>query len=410
MKTHHPIGVAFYIRQNKNKVRDHSIYCCIKVRDTAPKELCIKRGVKKEDWDIGKGRPQQKNEDLIKLSLFLDAIKAKLLNIYLDIQLNGDVPSAEDIKNIYLGKEEQHYTFLQLIDKAIKKYEMELAPGSLKNYSATRAYAEAFCKLKYKKGDILLKFLTYSFIEELKTYILTCPLKPNDPCTNNGCMKHLERIKKIVRWAYQMRFIDRDVFTPFKIKKNRYQSIRLQWDQLKTLENKGLQRPILNLVRDLFVFCCYTGMAPADMQRLRPHQVYADMDGQMWLTYVRAKSKVTANVPLLSPALALIKKYEWKNGDVLRDTVFPFVVNKVLNDSLKIISEICDFRVPLNFYVSRYTFATTVTLLQGVPITSIKEMLGHERIESTVLYAKAPNVLVGMDMQMAQKKIDMQRR
>jgi integrase len=144
-------------------------------------------------------------------------------------------------------------------------------------------------------------------------------------------MKHMERIKKIMTWAYEMRFIDRNVFSDFRIRKNRFESQKLHWQQLRMLEQKVFLRPMFNLVKDLFVFCCYTGMAPADMQHLRPHQIYFGTGGLTWLYYIRAKSKVPANVPLLRPALALIKKYEWKKGDLLRGTVFPFVTNKDLN-------------------------------------------------------------------------------
>jgi integrase len=171
------------------------------------------------------------------------------------------------------------------------------------------------------------------------------------------------------------------------------------------LEQKVFQRPMLTLVKNLFVFCCYTGMAPADMQHLQPHQLYTGPEGLMWLTYTRAKSKVPAHVPLLNPAVALIKKYERKKGDFLRTTVFPFVTNKDLNDSLKIISEICEFGMSLNFYMARYTFATTVTLLNGVPISSIKEMMGHRKIESTIHYARADKSVVGKDMKALQEKI-----
>lgn len=126
------------------------------------------------------------------------------------------------------------YTILGVINEAIENYEKELAPGSLKNYRTTKSYIEAFCKKKYKEGDVRLKFLTYSFIDQLKSYILHNPLKLNDPCTNNGCIKHLERLKKIITWAFEMRYIDRDVFASFKIKMNPYEEgRRLTWEQFK---------------------------------------------------------------------------------------------------------------------------------------------------------------------------------
>ena len=150
MQNYQSIKIGFYVRQNRNKNRDYSVYCAIKLRNENTKELCFATGIKKDEWDFRKGRPKQTTDYLIKLAIWLDAAKAKLLTIWLDLKMSEADLSAEKIKNIYLGKENIDLTMLQLIDKAIKKYNKELAPGSLKNYGATRAYVEAFCKSKFR--------------------------------------------------------------------------------------------------------------------------------------------------------------------------------------------------------------------------------------------------------------------
>jgi len=212
--------------------------------------------------------------------------------------------------------------------------------------------------------------------------------------------------EKMMTWACEMGFIEQNVFGPFKIRKKRYESKVLYLGQLRTLENKVLHNPMLDLVRDLFVFCCYTGVAPVDLQNLKPHQIYTASDGLTWLNYARAKSSISANVPLLSPALAILQKHHWKKGDIKRDSLFPLVTNKDLNANLKIISEICEIGFPLNFYIARHTFATTVTLAQGVSITSIKEMMGHDRIETTMTYARVNIGCIEMEMMSLQNRIE----
>lgn len=365
---------------------------------------------RKEDWDSGKGRPKCISEELVRLSIHLDSVKLKLLSICNSLELNSELLSAEYVKNIYLGKRSNVLTVLQLVNNALKRYEKEVAKGSLKNYRTTVTYLEAFCKTKYKAGDILLNQLTYSFIDEFKIYVLNYPLKYNDPCHNNGCMKHLARLKKMISWAYEMRYIDRDVFSSYKIKLTRHETQRLNWEQLMQLQGKRFNRPILNLVADLFLFCCYTGMAPADMQKLCPHQIYKGLDGIFWITYTRAKSNVSANVPLLSQALDIIRKYQHENEYPPRETVFPYVANQTLNNNLKIIAELCDIKMPLHFYMARHTFATTVTLLQGVPVTSIQQMLGHERIESTMIYTRVSTSVIRSNMSKIQKQINLRLR
>ena len=405
MENFNSFFVSFYIRKNRNKLKNYSVFCCIKlVKRTT--EICISGSIQKTEWDIGKARPKLETDYLIKLSIYLDTIKAELFNIYLDLKLTGEECTAQRIKTVFLNKDLRQFTFLQLIDKAIEKYQHELAKGSLKNYHATRSYVEKFCKSKYKSGDVSLKFINYSFIDDFKIFILSNPLKVNGRCINNGCMKHMERIKKIVTWAYAMRYIDRNVFASFKIRKTRYESKWLNLEQLTKIQNRKLHLPMLSLVRDLFVFCCYTGMAPIDMQQLKPHQIYCGTDQMTWMTNTRTKSKISANVPLLSQAIEIVKKHELRKGDLFRTTVFPFVTNKNLNDNLKVISEICELDLSLNFYIARHTFATTVTLLHGVPITSIKEMMGHDRIETAMRYAKKNNSVIAADMKLVQERMN----
>lgn len=211
-------------------------------------------------------------------------------------------------------------------------------------------------------------------------------------------MKHMERVKKIIKWAYEMEYIERNVFAPFKIRRKRFVSKVLTWEQINTLGKKMFSDNMLGLVRDLFLFSCYTGMAPYDLQNLKPHQIYPDAEGTIWLTYTRGKSIIAANIPLLNPAIELIKKYDPGKSKTIRHTSFPKVSNKDLNKNLKMVGEICEIGIPLNFYMARHTFATTVTLEQGVSITSIKEMMGHEKIETTMNYAKINKPRIATEM------------
>lgn len=147
-------------------------------------------------------------------------------------------------------------------------------------------------------------------------------------------------------------------------------------------------------------------MAPIDMQHLSSDQIYKGADDLTWLYYVRKKTNIAANVPLLKQAITLIEKYKNESDKQQRQTVFPFVCNKVLNEKLKMIGEICEFNEPLTFYMARYTFATTVTLSHGVPVTSIKGMLGHQKLESTLYYARTTDDVIGLDMRLLQQKLD----
>ncbi|OQP43449.1 hypothetical protein A4H97_11080 [Niastella yeongjuensis] len=150
----------------------------------------------------------------------------------------------------------------------------------------------------------------------------------------------------------------------------------------------------------------YTGLAYVDLMGLQLGNIACSMDGKKWIKISRAKSEIGVNVPLLSPALAVLEKYSQHQEPTQNDVLFPRVTNQEMNRSLKIIGEICGIRKNLTFHLARHTFATTVTLMNGVPIETISKMLGHTKLTTTMIYAKVTGLKIGMDMELLQQKLD----
>ncbi|MDQ0107438.1 integrase [Chitinophaga terrae (ex Kim and Jung 2007)] len=408
MRSENTFGVSFTIRKNKNKRQDHSVVGIIACNNTPEKELTIKGAFDGRHWDQGAGWPKLHTTELKQFATHLEKVKSKLTAIFQDLELKEGILTAENIKNHYLGKgaEEQRVTMLELTKLAYAKYEKELKPGSLKNYGATNGYIERFCAWKYPANDIPLRHLDYNFIDELYTYILNNPIRANDPCNKNGAMKHMERLKKMVKWAGLKGWCKKDVFAEFKIKIKRKETEYLNWEQLQKVENVELIKPITKLVRAIFVFCCYTGMAPIDAQSLKPSQLHRDIEGNIWMTYKRTKSEVPAWVPLLNKAKEILDQYGLEPGATYRETIFAYVSNKIINDHLKVIGLACGFDFELHAYMARHTFGTTVTTQLGVPAEVTQIMMGHEDIESTMIYSRVGNPLIMMYMKRVQQKIN----
>lgn len=161
----------------------------------------------------------------------------------------------------------------------------------------------------------------------------------------------------------------------------------------------------LQLVKDYFVFCCFTGLAYIDVVNLKSSSVSVGIDGNRWLVFDRKKTGTISRVPLLDPALEIIDKYRNHPSAVHRGNVFPSISNQKLNSYLKEIGDICGISKPLTFHLARHTFATTVTLSNGVPIESVSKMLGHTKISTTQIYAKVVEKKLGLDMDMLRQKI-----
>ena len=284
--------------------------------------------------------------------------------------------------------------------------ESVLKRGTMKNYYSTAIYIRRFLAKKSPAGDINLEDLNYSFITGLEFYIRNNPLKAEDPCTNNGTMKHLERVKKMVTWATTNEWIEKNPFTAFKLKLKRHEMEFLQEDELARVETRDLENPMLRRIRDLFVFSCYTGLAYSDLMELKPCNILAGVDGLKWIKTSRKKTEIPVNVPLLRPALAIMEKFKTSEETAKLETIFPRVSNQEMNRGLKLIAEICEVKKYLTFHLARHTFATTVTLLNGVPIETISKLLGHTKLSTTMIYTHVVQSKVGLDMSLLQSRLD----
>jgi len=276
----------------------------------------------------------------------------------------------------------------------------------MKNYKSTAIYLRNYMNLKYDAGDIYLKDLSYQFISGFDFYVRNNPLKSGDPCTNNGTMKHLERLKKMVTWAYTNEWIEKDPFMAYKLRFKRHEMEFLDKDDLAKLEGRVLENPMLQRVRDLFIFSCYTGLAYIDLVRLRPANIMVGADDMQWIKTSRKKTEIPVNVPLLRPAAAILQKFRADENADKWETLFPKVSNQEMNRSLKLIGEICEIKKPLTFHLARHTFATTVTLLNGVPIETISKLLGHTKLATTMIYTHVMQSKIGMDMSLLQSRLD----
>jgi site-specific recombinase XerD len=176
--------------------------------------------------------------------------------------------------------------------------------------------------------------------------------------------------------------------------------------QIAKIESRELAEPMLRRGRDLFVFSYYTGLAYVDLFLLKPGDIISAVDGMKWVNTVRKKTKVQVNIPLLKPATAVMEKFRLEKEAAKQETLFPRISNQEVNRSLKLIGEICEIRKRLTFRLARHAFATTVTLLNGVPIETISKLLGYTKLATTMIYAHVMQSKVGMDMTLLQRKLD----
>jgi site-specific recombinase XerD len=408
MKKNNTFGVHFVLRTSRPSDDDKfPVYARIVVNATRC-EFSMKQSLSKADWNFGKGAAKPKNPELRALNSHLQEMHGKLHRHYRDLLLEDEPLTATAVKAAFLGIGKEpaiSYSLLWLVNQHHILMQKVLKPGTMKNYHATESYLKRFLVARYKKEDMQLKDLNYEFISGFEFFVRNNSLKENDPCTTNGTMKHLERLKKMVTWAVKNEWIGKDPFSNFRLKFKHTEREFLSEIELAVLESQDFANFMLDRVKDLFLFSCYTGLSYVDLMELRPQQILTGIDKIKWIKTTRAKTDTPVNVPILTPAQAILEKFS-ADDTAKRETVFPRVSNQEVNRSLKIIAEICGIQKYLTFHLARHTFATTVTLMNGVPIETISKMLGHTKISTTMQYAKVNQTKIGMDMDLLQDRLD----
>ncbi|PJR04869.1 site-specific integrase [Avrilella dinanensis] len=223
-------------------------------------------------------------------------------------------------------------------------------------------------------------------------------------------MKHLERLKKLVNMAITMDWLEKDPFAKYRLHFDKVERGHLSKEELAVLEKKNFSIERLQSVLDMFLFSCYKGLAYIDISKLSCEHICKGIDGKDWLMIKREKTNTLVKVPLLSQAVQLISKYKNHSAAVANETLFLMITNQRMNGYLKEIAEICKIKKNLTFHLARHTFATTVTLSNGVPIESVSKMLGHTSIRTTQIYAKVVEQKLSEDMQNLKLKIASSQR
>lgn len=340
------------------------------------------------------------------VNLYLEQVKTQLFQYYQDLKFKGELITAQIIKAHFIGETESHKTLQNLIDYHRRKIETTLSRGTIRNFGVTEGYIKRFLHNVLKTSDVYLKQLNYKFICDFEDYLHTYWPKGHPKAMgHNTVMKHLQRFRKIVTLAFHIEWLDKDPFIRWKPTWEKREHEFLSENELSNLETYYFPIDRLDRVRDLFVFSCYTGISYADIIKLTPEHIHKGIDGNNWIITERQKTKTPVKIPLLDKAQELIEKYADHPITQVTETLFPVITNEKINLYLKEVANACGIRKNLTFHMARHTFATTVTLSNGVPIETVSKLLGHTKIATTQIYARVIERKVSEDMEMLRNKM-----
>lgn len=399
------LSVLFFARKSKANSRGESpIYMRITINGERY-DLGTKRFVGMDNWLAEAGRVKGSSEAAKSINSFLDSLRAKAFHHQKQILLEGKQLTMEEFKTRWQGVSVERPRMLMEIFaqhneqmKALVNH--EFSPLTLERYKTSKKHTQEFMKWKYKKDDIDIKKLKYGFISDYEFW-----LKSVRKCDHNTSMKYLSNFKKIVNICIKNGWLDRDPFVGFKMAKREIERPFLVEEELNRIINKSFLIPRLAQVRDIFVFCCYTGLAYADVEKLTREEITTGIDGEKWIWTSRQKTDSTTRVPLLPPALEILDRYKDDPQCVNKGRLLPVLSNQKMNGYLKEIADLCGITKTMTTHTARHTFATTVTLTNGVPIETVSKMLGHKNLKITQHYAKILDLKVSEDMSQLRAKL-----
>lgn len=396
-------SILLYIRKNHpDKTGKCTIYLRITVNGKRA-ETSVHRKVKIEDWNTGSGRAKNSKASNRELNRFLEDVRARLFQIQGKLVSDGKHYTAQMIKDIFQGKSTRHKTLLIIYGNHNKEISelvgREFSSGAYQRHLRTARHLKSFVLKEYGYDDINVKEVDLNFIKRFEHFLKT-DLKS---CGQNTVTKYVTNLKKIMRICYANDWISKDPFYHWKAKWKKVERDILNERELKILMETEIPNQRLEQVRDVFVFCCFTGLSYIDVEKLSNNHIVLNMNGEKWIKINRSKTDTKSSVPLLPVAERIIQKYNTDFNNTL-DKLLPVISNQKLNLYLKEIATICGIDKKLTFHLSRHTFATTVTLANGVPIESVSKMLGHSSLKTTQIYAKVIDRKLRDDMRLVMGK------
>ncbi len=366
------------------------------------KEFSTKRTWYKDRWDQGANRASGNKGDAKTINNYIDVLVAKIYEGKKELITNGDDVTTENLFQLLFGNKDDRKFILQIFqdenDKMKAQEGKSYAKGTIKRFETSLSHTREFIQWKYNCEDIEIRKLDYEFVKDYDFW-----LKTVRNCSQNTASKYIGNFKRIVLHCIKSGSLKKDPFHQFKLLRKEVINEFLTEEELESLMKKVFLINRLEIVRDIFAFSCFTGLAYTDVYKLMYSQFFTGVDGKKWISYQSTKTLNLTKIPLLTPAIQLIEKYTVE-GFTLDDKVFPCFSNQKMNAYLKEIADLCGINKKLTFHMARHTFATTVTLKNRVPLETVSKMMRHKSLKQTQHYAKIVDIKISDDMEHLRNK------
>jgi site-specific recombinase XerD len=403
MKT--KVSILFYAKRAKANVNGLvPIYTRITINGKRI-ELSSNRFVEISKWSVEAGKMKGNSEEARSINRHLDMLRIQIIDMQMELVHKKIPVTTETLKSKILGVDERERMIIPIYQNHNDKIEDLIgngyAYGTLERFKISLKHLQEFIQWKYNVSDIGINKIDYAFVTEFEFY-----LRSVKKCNNNTAVKYVRNFRKIIKICLDNDWLDKNPCSRYEGKMKEVERDFLTEEELNRIYKKRFSSERLTLVKDIFIFSCYTGLAYVDVKGLKKDHIAIGIDGEKWIFKNRQKTDTKSKIPVLPIAQEIIQKYENHPRCLNEDSILPILTNQKMNSYLKEIGDLCDIPKEITFHMARHTFATSVTLTNGVPIETVSKMLGHKNIQTTQHYAKILDKKVSEDMMVLRNKMN----
>ena len=399
-------SLIFYISRTKAK-KNGEVPVLMKININGNRVVMnLQRSINPNDWDSARARALGRTNEARIFNEYLETIRVKAHKKFTELLAYTDEVTPQMLRDAILGvktaKSKQIIDIWQdYIADLFKLIGKEVTRATYQKHSRAMRYFEEFLKKKYQAPDVSIKSVNYQMIQQFSIF-----LKTDKECNHNTTIKFLQNLKTVTRLSIRSGWLLKDPFNGISLTLKEVDRPYLSHEEIERLIAFNSPFDRLNRVRDFFVFSCFTGLAYIDVSKLKRSEIEGNEESGFWIRTRRQKTGGRANIPLLDIPMSIINNYSRLELLRANDPILPILSNQKMNAYLKELADLCGIEKQLSFHVARHTFATTVTMMNGVPIETVSKMLGHKNLQSTQHYARIVDKKVGDDMKLLAAKLN----
>ena len=398
--------VLFFLKKTK-LLKNGEASVCMRITVNGTRvENNIRKSIDPALWSQAKETARGKSRRACDLNTYIEEARIKLYQIFCELEQQNRPVTAHLLQELFFGQEkpEKVRTLLGTMqehnDQCRALIGTDYALITVRRYESCRRYLAELIRQRYGKEDLPLAEVNGELVRAFAFY-----LKTEKGCQQNTVIRYMKCLKKITNLARANDWMAKDPFLGIRFHEKEVVREFLTMDELQTIYRKEFPLERLTLVRDVFIFAAFTGLAFIDVQQLAPEHIVRDNNGNLWIRKPRQKTKNMCNIPLLDIPQEILRKYADHPTCRKRGILLPVPCNQKMNSYLKEIADICMIRKNLTTHCARHSYATSVCLANGVSLENVAKMLGHSNIKMTQHYARVLDSSILRDMMQVERAI-----